>query len=165
MKNLFFLACYTCLLLGFTISNLITSDKFESKAASISSWQQLKEIVVNSLEPKKVNLEKVATIFSVDYQKKEVDEQSNSSTEEVVELKLIAIYESGNQRVARISNHQLAKDYKVGDELFGYVLTELTPKEIELSNGQETFTLKPFSSKTLEIKVILKEQKVANESV
>lgn len=168
MKNILIVVAYSSLMLWFAFTKLSSESSELHQNIKIQPWQNMKEVIEESLNPKDVDLYKIASIYGVDYQELQNDEGEVKKT--TIQLHLISIHESGKGKVARIKylgqqGSVQIHDYILDDDLLGYQVAEITEKEVLLLNNLESFSLKPFSSKKLDVKVLLdNDVKVADEN-
>lgn len=168
MKNILIVVAYSLLILWFAFIKLSSETNASKKDIEIQPWQSMQKEIEQSLKPKDVDLYKIASIYGVDFEEPQNDEGKVKRA--AIQLHLVSIYESGKGRKARIKyteqqgNVQIY-DYILDDNLLGYQIAEITEKEVLLLNNSESFSLKPFSSKKLDVKVLLdNDVKVADEN-
>ncbi|WP_448563814.1 hypothetical protein [Thalassotalea ganghwensis] len=146
MRNLVVYCALVLLLLWAFISSVFvpTSD------ASLEKLNDNLTSVVSHDAPKDVDIKKLSLLLGVDYEEEALVEEVEVTQALEVLLEVVLIYTSKDQQKVRLSKLVNDKkeevDMQLGDELYHYRLTEISPSVIVFDDGKDKTTLKVFES-------------------
>ncbi|WP_076416920.1 hypothetical protein [Colwellia sp. UCD-KL20] len=157
MRNLAIALVVVCGFVWLFFTTILLEDTDNNNGVSLEEGSSLK---MKNSDDATADIKNLALLLGVEYQEENEKEVEIKTTLDV-EVGVVVIYTSEKNLKVRVrtlvNGEQEQRDMVIGDKLYNFVLTAITPSSAELNDGENIIILKVFKNTVISVTDLPKE--------
>ncbi|WP_077339395.1 hypothetical protein [Pseudocolwellia agarivorans] len=157
MRNLAIALVVVCGFVWLFFTTILLEDTDNDNGVSL---EEVSSLQMKNSGDATADIKNLALLLGVEYQEENEKEVEIKTTLDV-EIGVVVIYTSEKNLKVRVrtlvNGKQEQRDMVIGDKLYNFVLTAITPSSVELNDGENIIILKVFKNTVISVTDLPKE--------